>query len=189
MANSIEGYILTKNKKAIQKFGNNETLLSFEEANKNNEFAGKIKVGFTVIDVDNADEAERLKKVVEAMGLNCMIIRTPRGMHFFLGSSPFIQKNITGAINALGVRFDAKVGGRNSYAVLKQDGILRERKVQTGQNTASCERTREAVFSRIIAYLLVDIIASAVSIFFAELKDLAQYQRIRCNIYTGQLNV
>ncbi|MDD4291038.1 MAG: phage/plasmid primase, P4 family [Clostridia bacterium] len=125
MINPFRGYVKTKDKSPCQKFGNGEPLLSVEEADKLAEYAGILNGEFTVKDVDENGEAERLYRLVTDLNLNCRIYKTTRGLHFMFKSSSYCTKGVVKAIDALGFTFDVRTG-KNMYVVLKSKGVLRE---------------------------------------------------------------
>lgn len=64
MINPFRGYVKTKDKHPCQKFGNGEPLLSLEDVSALDEYAGILSGEYTVKDVDEAGEAERVYALV-----------------------------------------------------------------------------------------------------------------------------
>lgn len=118
MIEPFRGYVRTKGKSPCQKFGNGEPLLTLDEVKDLSEFAGILSGEFTVKDVDDGDEAERLYRLVTDLNLNCRVYKTTRGMHFMFKSSEFCKKGVVKATDALGLGFDVRTG-KNMYIVLK----------------------------------------------------------------------
>jgi len=125
MINPFRGYVKTNNKQPCQKFGNGEKLLTLEEVSECEEYAGILNGEFTVKDVDDGSEAERVYALVSDLGLNCRIYKTTRGLHFMFKASEFCTKGVVKATDALGFSFDVRTG-KNMYVVLKNKGKLRE---------------------------------------------------------------
>ena len=125
MTEIFRGYVRTENKKCIQKFGHGEPLLTLTEAMQYSEFAGVLNGQYTVKDVDDGDEAERLLQLVSDLNLNCRVYRTTRGFHFVFKNSRHLNKNLTKAVDALGFGFDTRYG-RNAYIIAKFGGLVRE---------------------------------------------------------------
>lgn len=124
MQDLFRGYVQTKNKKSIQKFKGVDNLLTLEEARRLPEFAGVLAEDVILIDIDDTAQSEILMNIVEALQLNCRVLKTTRGMHFyFYGKS--ITKGGTHLKTALGLEADIKVGIHNSYSILKYDGVER----------------------------------------------------------------
>jgi P4 family phage/plasmid primase-like protien len=125
MVDAFRGYVRTQNKQPCQKFGNGETLLTLEEAGQYDEYAGILNGEFTVKDIDEMDEGERILRIVKDLDLNCRVYKTKRGIQFMFRSSEFTTKGVVKAIDALGFTFDVRIGV-NMYIVLKNDGKVRE---------------------------------------------------------------
>lgn len=121
----FRGYIRTNDKHPAQKFGSGEPLLSLEQASRLREYAGVLGGDITVKDIDDNGEAEKLYRIICDRNINCRVMKTSRGMQFFFKNGDGIRKNLTHVIDALGFEFDTRYG-RNSYCVLKFNGILRE---------------------------------------------------------------
>jgi P4 family phage/plasmid primase-like protien len=121
----FRGYVRTVEKRPCQKFGNGERLLTLEDAQRCNEYAGILNGEFTVKDIDTATEGEKLYRIVTDRDMNCRVMRTTRGMQFFFRSSRWVRKNVTHEVDALGLEFDIRTG-RNAYCVLKYGGEERE---------------------------------------------------------------
>ena len=116
----FKGYVRTSQKRCTQKFKNmgSDDLLSYEQASKLSEFAGIIADGYIIIDVDNTTQADVLMDIVEDLQLNCRVYKTTRGRHFCFRNT---QINNCGTHKRLacGLEADIKVGGKNSYSILK----------------------------------------------------------------------
>ena len=125
MVDPFRGYVKTKDKHPCQKFANGEKLLSLEEVSKYDEYAGILNGEYTVKDVDDGDEAQRLYSLVCDLNLNCRIYKTTRGLHFMFRNSEYCTKGIVKAADAFGFTFDVRTG-RNMYIVLKNGGKVRE---------------------------------------------------------------
>lgn len=116
----FRGYVKTKNKKCTQKFGNGEKLLTLEQAQKLDEYAGIIADGVILVDIDDKDQSEILMDIVEDMQLNCRVYQTTRGRHFYFKNDG-VRKCGTHLKLACGLEADIKLGSKNSYAILKYD--------------------------------------------------------------------
>jgi putative DNA primase/helicase len=125
----FKGYVLTKNKRCIEKFKGRDDLKTYDEVQPHPEFAGVLDDGAVLIDIDDFDQSEAMLKIVEAQNLSCRVYETSRGKHF-LFSDGGLARNRTKAALAVGLTADVKLGKRNSYEVLKlgnkERKILRE---------------------------------------------------------------
>lgn len=121
MVELFKGYIATRNKVPLQKFKDTDKLLSLEEAQELSEYAGVLAEDTILIDIDDYDQSEILMDIVEDLQLNCRVLETTRGKHFyFKGDS--ITKCGTHLKLAVGLEADIKVGSHNSISILKFDG-------------------------------------------------------------------
>lgn len=121
-----KGYIPTDSKRAKQKFKDvpAEKLLTYEQAEDLNEFAGVLNDDTILIDVDDFEQSEILFNIIKERGLKCKVYGTSRGKHF-LFINTLVKRCMTDGSLACGIcRVDIKVGVQ--YEVLKIDGELRE---------------------------------------------------------------
>lgn len=116
----FRGYVKTKGKKCTQKFANGEKLLTLDQAEKLDEYAGVIADGVILIDIDDSEQSEIMMDIVEDLQLNCRVYQTTRGKHFYFKNNG-VRKNFTGVNLACGLKADIKLGNKNSYAILKFD--------------------------------------------------------------------
>ena len=125
MQELYKGYIPTRGKVPIKKFKNANDLLTLDEAKRLDEYAGLLADNVVLIDIDDYEQSERLLNIVDDLQLNCRVLKTKRGKHFyFYGGN--IEKCGTHIKLALGVEADIKIGNHNSISVLKYEGVERE---------------------------------------------------------------
>jgi poxvirus D5 protein-like len=115
----FKGYVLTKNKKCIEKFKGRTSFKSYDEVKSESEFAGILAENTILIDVDDFEQSEILFNIVKEKQLCCRVYKTTRGKHFLFNNSDLVNSNRTHATLALGIIADIKIGKRNSYSVLK----------------------------------------------------------------------
>ena len=118
----FKGYVLTQNKKCIEKFKGRTSFKSYDEVKELPEFAGILSEKTILIDVDDFEQSEILFKIVQDLKLNCRVYKTTRGKHFLFNNPDMVNSNKIHATLALGIIADIKIGKRNSYSVLKFDG-------------------------------------------------------------------
>lgn len=121
MSELFRGFVRTKNKKCTQKFAGGEKLLTLAQARKFDEYAGILAKDTILIDIDDGEQSEVLMDIVEDLQINCRVIQTTRGRHFYFKNKG-VAKCATGARLACGLTADIKLGSKNSYAILKFDG-------------------------------------------------------------------
>ena len=129
----FKGYVPTQNKKCTMRFKNAspDDLLSFEQVQNRSEYAGILAEDIILIDIDDSEQSEILLSIVDDLGLACRVYETSRGMHFFFrnvsdSGDYYVESCRTGASLACGLDADIKLGCKNSYSVLKYDGIQRK---------------------------------------------------------------
>lgn len=125
MIEIFRGYVKTNNKKPIQKFGNGEKLLTKEQADKYDEYAGVLNGTYTVLDFDTKEDGDIAYKIVQDENLNVRVVQTTRGKHIIFKNNRRISKGGVGLMNALGLTFDIRYG-KNMYIVVKNNGKVRE---------------------------------------------------------------
>lgn len=121
----FKGYVETKDKKCIEKFKNRTDFKSYDQVSLLNEFAGILAQNTILIDVDDFDESEVLFKIIKDKGIRCRVYETTRGKHFLFKNTG-VESNRTHTTLAVGVTADIKIGKRNSYSVLKFNGVERK---------------------------------------------------------------
>lgn len=118
MQELFRGYLPTKDKTPKIKFKDAQPL---SEVTGLDEYAGLLAEDVILIDVDNYEQSEILMQMVEDLQLNCRVMETSRGKHFyFYGGN--IKKCGTHLKLAVGIEADIKVGNHNSISVLKYKG-------------------------------------------------------------------
>lgn len=125
MKELFRGYVECKNKKSVEKFKGRTDFKTYEQVKLLPEFAGVLADKTILVDVDDFDQSEMLMNIVEALQLRCRVYETSRGKHFL-----FENKGVTSCKThtkvACGLTVDIKIGTKNSYEVLKHDGVERE---------------------------------------------------------------
>jgi len=124
--NLYRGFIrCNSDKTAAQPYKDGEPLLTLEEAQKFESYAGVMNENVVMVDLDDSGHAERLRKAVEFYKIHCRITKTRRGMHFtFFCNDQLMNHNHVET--AIGLIADYKYGINCSYEVLKINGKERE---------------------------------------------------------------
>ena len=125
----FRGFIPIKGKQSLMPFKDKSSseLLTLEEAQKYDEYAGVLADDVVVIDVDDKEQSDILFEIVEDLQLNCRVVGTSRGKHFYFKNGiNGISKNGTHLKLACGLEADIKIGRSNSYVVLKRDNKIRD---------------------------------------------------------------
>lgn len=120
------GYIMTKDKKSIEKFKGVTTLKTLEQVQSLPEFAGVMAEDSILVDIDDMEQANLLLDICDKEGIRCKVLQSRSGMHFLFKNTKI--KNCPNRTKlACGLTADIKAGFKSSYEVLKIDG--KERKV------------------------------------------------------------
>lgn len=133
MTNLYKGFIPLNGKQAVMSFKNKSSsdLLTLEEAQKFNGYAGILDNNTILVDIDDFEQSEILFNIVKTKELKCKVFKTTRGKHFlFQTESPMANK--THCKIAIGLTADFKGGSKASYQALKVDGVGRECIYDTG---------------------------------------------------------
>lgn len=114
-----KGFIATKGKEPIEKYKGLDSFRCYEDVAKLPSFAGVLRDDCIMIDVDDAENAEKLMRIVEDHQIRCRVTCTSRGKHFTFRNSG-VEKCGTGLKLACGITADIKTGGMPE--TLKVDG-------------------------------------------------------------------
>lgn len=76
-------------------------------------YARQVPMKGCFIDFDNKTEFEIMKKIIVHARLKCLILSTQRGGQFLFRLPAFYQKELTGATNWFGYKFDCKASWKN----------------------------------------------------------------------------
>ena len=76
------------------------------------------------IDFDNPTEAEEMYDIITHSGLKCLILETTKGYHFLFRVPEFYKKEMTGATNWFGYKFDTK--GPGAVQIIRVCGMTRD---------------------------------------------------------------
>lgn len=122
----FKGYVMTENKKCIEKFKDRTDFKTLEQVQSLPEYAGILAPDAILIDIDDEEQSELLFRICEKEEIRCKILKSRSGMHFLFKNSK-VDKCYTKTKLACGLRdIDIKSGFKNSYEVLKIDGKDRE---------------------------------------------------------------
>ena len=122
MQSLFKGFVLTKNKKCIERFKDRTDLKTYDEVQPFPEFAGILADDTALVDIDNLEQSEIAMDIIEDKQIDCLVNQTTRGKHIFGLNDGSFTKCQTGVRLACGLRADVKIGSHNSYAILKYNG-------------------------------------------------------------------
>ena len=126
-----KGYVKTRNKKCVEKFKGRDDLMTIDQARELDEFAGILAEDIVLVDFDDEMHAKIALDIIQKERLNCIVVKTTRGIHAYFKCNNYTQSCRTHASLACGLKADIKLGSRNSYAICKFNGVEREIIYQT----------------------------------------------------------
>ena len=117
----FKGYRESKNKKAMKPFKGvpADELETLEQVQDKDEYIGILADDVVLIDIDDGEQAEILMDIVEKKQLDCKVLQTTRGKHFYFKNDGSFDRCGTHKKLCCGLTADIKIGSHNSYAVLK----------------------------------------------------------------------
>ncbi|HFK1721104.1 TPA: phage/plasmid primase, P4 family [Bacillus cereus] len=120
-----KGYLKGNGKHAASKFKDGAKLLSYHTARKEDSFVGILDDEYIMVDVDDMTEAEILLDIIEDKNINCSVLETTNGMHFYFKGYDITANKIKWFSN-IGILCDYKLGIKNTADPLKIDGKTRK---------------------------------------------------------------
>lgn len=124
MIGIYKGYLRGNGKRAATSFKDGGKLLSYHSARKYKSFVGVLEDDYIMVDVDNMDEAETLLEIVKERGINCSVLETDNGMHFYFKGYELTANKIKWHSH-IGLLCDYKLGTRNTVDPLRINGKTR----------------------------------------------------------------
>ncbi|HFJ9474200.1 putative DNA primase/helicase [Bacillus sp. 5mfcol3.1] len=120
-----KGYLKGNGKHAASKFKDGAKLLSYHTARKEDSFVGILDDEYIMVDVDDIAEAETLLDIIEDKNINCSVLETTNGMHFYFKGYDITANKIKWFSN-IGILCDYKLGIKNTADPIKIDGKTRK---------------------------------------------------------------
>ncbi|MDR9794048.1 phage/plasmid primase, P4 family [Aeribacillus pallidus] len=120
-----KGYLKANGKHAATKFKDDGKLLSYNTARKYDSFVGVLDDEYIMVDIDDYDEAEILLDIVEDKDIQCSVLETDNGMHFYFKGYDLTANKIKWYSN-IGILADYKLGIKNTVDPLKINGVTRK---------------------------------------------------------------
>lgn len=128
--NIFKGYIPTNGKRPTEKYKDRSDFYILEDVENLNSYGGVLADDFIQVDVDDEGEADILFTIVEDLNVECHVLKTTRGMHFYFKNTN-IDARKQGYITPISIKIDIGLGIQNAVIPLKIDGECREWLKQT----------------------------------------------------------
>ena len=122
--NIFAGYVKTKDKKPLEKIKDSEYKTYNTIRQLDCDYGGVLNEDIIMVDIDDKIEAEILKKLIIEEGVNCWILKTTRGYHFYFKNT-IIKENKINTKVVLGLAADIKIGSKHTVVPLRIDGKTR----------------------------------------------------------------
>ena len=121
----FKGYIPTRGKRPTEKVRGRGDFYTLESVQGLQEYGGVLADEFIMVDIDDAEQAAILEKIIDKQGIKCNKLYTSRGIHFYFKNT-IVTTNAIAKPTAIGIRADIKLGSKNAVVPLKIDGVERE---------------------------------------------------------------
>lgn len=121
----FKGYIPTKGKQPSESIKGRTTFYPLDEVEHLQSYGGILKDDIIMVDSDDGEESEILYKIVQDLKIQCNILKTTRGKHFYFKNTN-IKSNKIGNQCPLSLTLDYKLGSRNTVVPLKFNGVNRK---------------------------------------------------------------
>lgn len=116
--------------------------LTYEEVTdetKPKNYARFVPEDCVFIDFDTPEEAKEMKEILEHSGLKYLELKTIKGYHFLFRKPDFFKKEMTGATNWFGYKFDTKGSFRKpdkklqkAVQIIRVCGMTRDERISWG---------------------------------------------------------
>ena len=120
----FSGYVELSGKQCVQKLKDG-VYLTKDDAIRLDSYGGVLAPSTILIDIDNDAQSQRFYSMVIGEGIECVVVKTTRGRHFYFSGFPAETRCRTHTRLACGIDADIKVGTRTCYGVLKIGGTTR----------------------------------------------------------------
>lgn len=120
----FSGYVELSGKQCVQKLKDG-VYLTKDDAIRLDSYGGVLAPSTILIDIDDDAQSQRFYSMVTGEGIECVVVKTTRGRHFYFSGFPAETRCRTHTRLACGIDADIKVGTRTCYGVLKICGTTR----------------------------------------------------------------
>lgn len=120
-----KGFVEIDGKKPKQYIKDETKFYSYSHVRQRFEsYGGVLKDNVVMVDVDSMTEAEMLLNIINNLNIQCNVLKTTNGMHFYFQNSE-LQTNKIKRKTALGITVDIKLGSKNTVDPLRIKGERR----------------------------------------------------------------
>ena len=117
--------LITGTKKPNVKEVTEEYALEYKDICNQKDYGATLAPGTIMVDIDDMNKAKKVKKIIEKLNTNCVIIETTNGMHFhFLNTN--IKSNKQHYYTPLGIKTETKYAHQNVVTPIRLNGEVRK---------------------------------------------------------------
>ena len=117
--------LITGTKKPNVQSVSEENSIPYEEIKPQKDYGATLKPGTIMVDIDDMDKALKVKKIIEKLNTNCIIIQTSSGMHFHFTNTN-IKSNKQHYYTPLGIKTETKYPHQNVVTPIRLNGKTRK---------------------------------------------------------------
>ncbi len=121
----FKGFIPTKGKRPIEPIRGRTEFYKLEDVDHLKSYGGVLKDDVILVDSDNGHEADVLYQIIQDLNIQCNVIQTNRGKHFYFENTN-VNSNKIGNQCPLSFTLDYKLGSRNTCVPLKINDTTRK---------------------------------------------------------------
>lgn len=98
---------------------------TYEEIKSFDDFGATLNPSTIMVDIDNMDQAKKVKRIIEKLNINCIIIQTKNGMHFHFTNTN-IKSNKQHFYTPIGIKTETKYPHQNVVTPIRLNGEFRK---------------------------------------------------------------
>lgn len=121
----FKGFIPTKGKRPTEPIRGRTSFYPLNEVQHLESYGGVLKDDVILVDSDNAKESDILFNIIQDFNIQCNVIQTDRGKHFYFLNTDVSSNKINNQC-PLSFTLDYKLGSRNTVVPLKINGAERK---------------------------------------------------------------
>lgn len=100
---------------------NEQYAKSYDEVKLLDDFGATLNPETVMVDIDDPAQAKKVKKIIERMNINCIIIQTSKGMHFHFKNTN-IRSNKQHYYTPIGIKTETKYPHQNVVTPIRLNG-------------------------------------------------------------------
>lgn len=105
---------------------NSSNSIEYNVADKLADFGATLKPGTMMIDIDDPDDAQLVREIIESLDLKCVIIQTSRGYHFHFKANRTIMANKNNYYTPIGINTETKIAHDSVIVPIKSKNAHRK---------------------------------------------------------------